>query len=880
MNPQPSPEENDLDNRVSKNRALQLLRWACPERLVEEIEGDLIQRYARECITLGTRRANRRLSWNALRFLRPGILLRRRWNFHIKSFYMFSNYFRTATRIMRRNTGYTSINVLGLALGMTGAMLLGLWVAHELSFDQFHDDIDRMHIVWNREKQKNGVVACWSATPRVLAPTLKSDFAAVESSVSYADYSDSYLFISGDKRILKNRGTFVDSNFLQMFSFPLQSGDIHTALNNPNSIVLTASFARMLFENGEALGEEITIAQGEYKFPFIVTGILEDLPANTALQFEYLLPFSFIESNFGKDEQWQNNSVVTFVKVRQGASSGDLNEQIRDIKKKNIAGEETELFLYPFAKNRLYSRFENGVPSGGRIEIVRMIGLLAVILVIIACINFINLSTARASRRTKEVGVRKVTGATRSSLITQFLCESVLLTAAAGIISIAAAYLLLPSFNVLMQQQLKIQWGDFFFWSAIGISIVTVGLLAGGYPAFYLSSLMPVRILRGWTDAPGRNRLRSILVVMQFGFALTLIVSTIVVHRQTRFLQQRDVGYDRSHLIYEHLTGTLPTNFNAYRQALLSTGYVTSVTCSSSPVTQRLSNTSAIQWSGKDPGNKTVIERFSIDQHLSRTMGVKIIQGRDLDLEQFPSDTAAALINEAALALMQFENPIGEEIEDSGRKWRIVGVVKNFVFSWPYGRVEPIIMQGARVGTDMSGVAHIRISAGKPINEALEAISKVTIKLNPDYPFEYEFVDREYARRFSNEKTTLSISTVFSALAIFIGCLGLLGLATFQIEARMKEIGIRKVLGGSVYTIVRLLSGYSLRPILLAILLFGPGAWWAMNWWLQSYEYRIQFSWWIIPLSAGLILLLALSTVIFQIYKAARTNPVSTLKSE
>lgn len=873
------PEEDKAADRLIGHWAVRMLRAFCPAQLYEEIEGDLIQRFARERLALGEKRASRRLAWNAIRFLRPGIILRNQWKYNVTPLYMFGNYFTIALRIMRRNTGYTVINVMGLALGMTGALLLGVWVAQELSVDRFHKDDDRIHLVWNRQPKSDGSVACWSVTPRVLATTLKSGYSAVENAVSFGDYGESLLFTVGEKRLLKNRAAFVDEDFLQVLSFPLIHGDVNTALDNPNSIVLTEEFARQLFGDGEAMGSHVSVSQEEYKFEFLVTGILKDLPPNTDFRFEYLIPYSFIESINGKSENWGSNSVTTLVKIKDGASAQSLEDQIRDLKKKNIQDEKTELFLYPLEKTHLYSRFENGVPAGGRIEIIRMIGLLAVILVIIACINFINLSTARASRRTKEVAVRKVTGAARGSLVMQFLCESVIVTVAASVISLVAAYLLLPAFNVLTQQQLVIDFSNIAFWLIVGISIAIIGMLAGGYPALYLSSLMPVKILKGgWVDQ-GKSRLRSVLVVMQFGFALTLIVSTLVVFRQTKFLQQRPAGYDRSSLLYHDLTGKLGSNFQAYGDALLATGYVTSVTRTSSPITQRMSNTFGMNWRGKDPANNMAIERLTVDQRVTETLGVEVLRGRDMDLIRYPSDSSAALINEAAARLMNFDDPIGEVVNDDGNEFHVVGVVRDFVFTSPYRAVEPIVLQGT-ISWLPTAVAHIKLDGRKPVTEAIDAISNVVLKFNPDYPFEYHFVDEEYARKFNNEKSTLAITTVFSGLAIFIGCLGLLGLSTYLIEARLKEIGIRKVLGGSVAGIVRLLSGNALRPIFWAVILFGPMAWWSMNWWLMSYEYRIAFPWWVIPLAAAFIVVLALLTIVFQIYRAARTNPVSTLKAE
>ena len=859
-----------------------MLSWFCPDYLYEEIEGDLIQKFNKDVRKEGEKYARRKLIWNIIRFFRPGILLRNKLVLSLMPLYMLTNYFKIALRIMLRNKGYSMINIFGLAFGLTGAVLLGLWVKEEFSYDQFHADKERIYMAWNKQLFKDGSASCWNATPRVLAPTLSSGFSAVESAISFAHYNDSYLFSAGDTRIVKNTANFVDPEFLQLFSFPLIKGDAKKALNNPNSIVLTARFAKKLFGDKEAFGESITVSQAGNDIPFTVTGILKDLPSNTDFHFEFLIPFSFLESNFGKDTEWGNNSVTTWVKIKEGALLAALNKEVKDLKKKNTkGGEDTELFLYPLAKTHLYSRFENGVAAGGRIEIIRMMGILGVCLVTIACINFINLSTARAARRAKEVAVRKVTGAFRYSLIMQFLCESVLVAFGAGVISLLAAYFMLPFFNSLIRQNLTLNFGDVTFWVIVMAAIVVLGLLAGAYPAFYLSSFQPVRILKGAVITPnGRNRLRSLLVIFQFGFALTLITSTIVVFKQTIYIQNRETGYEKNNLIYQYLTGDLIKNFDAYKNELIASGAAVSITRTSSPITERLSNTAGMKWKGKDPENKIVIERFSIDEAISATAGVQMVQGRDMDLNKYPSDSTAVIVNEAAVKMMGFSDPIGEIIEDNGIEWHVVGVVHDFVLTSPYRKVEPVVMQGSKSGNDMLGVIHIRLNNQHATRDNIDAISKASSKYNPDYPFEYHFVDVEYGYKFANVETTLTITSLFSGVAIFIGCLGLLGLSTYMIEARIKEIGIRKVMGGSVISIIRLLSSHSLKPIIWAIVLFSPGAWWGMNWWLQSFEYRISFSMWMIAAAAMALVSLALMTVIVQVYKAARVNPVNSLRSE
>ncbi|MBT1704760.1 ABC transporter permease [Chryseosolibacter indicus] len=861
---------------------MRLLEWFCPDYLYEEIEGDLIERYNKNVKVYGERVAKRKLVWNALRFFRPGIVLRNKWTLNLIPLYMLTNYFKIASRIMIRNKGYSMINIFGLAIGLTGAILLGLWITREVSYDQFHQDKHRIYNVWNKQIHKGGEAFCWSATPRVLAPTLQADFSAVESAISYASYNDSYLFSAGEKRIIKNIANFVDPDFLKIFTFPLLKGNVNKVLENPNSVVLTERFAKSLFGEKEAFGEIVTVSQGEFNIPFTVTGILKNLPSNTDFHFDFLLPFSFIESNYGKDVNWSNNSVTTWVKLKEGASLEALNAGIKDLKKRNTNnGENTQLFLYPLTRNHLYSRFENGVPAGGRIEIIRILGILGICLVTIACINFINLSTARASRRSKEVAVRKVNGAIRYSLVTQFLCESVLVAISAGVISLVAAYFILPFFNVLVQQDLTLNIKDISFWLGLFVIVVGVGIIAGCYPAFYLSSFRPARILKGaFAAGNGKNRLRGLLVTFQFGFALTLIVSTIVVFQQTIFLQNRDSGYEKNNLVYQYITGDLIKNFEAYKNELISTGAAISVTRTSSPITERLSNTSGMKWKGKDPEDKTVIERFYIDEGISTTAGVEIILGRDMDIAKYPSDSTAILLNEAAVKAMGFKDPLGEIVEDSGIEWHVVGVVKDFVLTSPHRAVEPIVMQGCKFGPNMLNVLHIRLSENLGVKDNLKTIADLHLKYNQNYPFEYYFVDTEYERKFANIESTLTITSLFTGIAILIGCLGLLGLATYMVEARIKEIGIRKVMGSSVFNIIKLLSTSSLKPIVWAIILFSPGAWLAMKWWLQSYQYRISFSIWVLVAAASSILAIAMITITLQVYRAARINPVNSLRSE
>jgi putative ABC transport system permease protein len=848
--------------------------------LLEEIEGDLLQRYERDAKTHTQSKAKRKLLWNVIRFLRPGILLRNNSSIDLTPLYMLTNYFKVALRFMFRHKTFSAINILGLTMGFTGALLLFIWIAQEHSFEQYHAGKDRLYMGWNRSLE-NGQLECWETTPRVLAPTLKEEYASIEAAASYANWGVSHLFTVGDTKLLKTSGVFADASLLNILSFNFLKGDPQQAFADPNSIIITEKLAKQLFGDKEAFGEILTISQEDYKFEFIVTGVLKDLPPNTDFKFEYLISFAFLESLGEKDTFWGNNSVTTLVKLKEGYDLASVNESIKNVEKRHYAdGQHIEIFLYPLTKMRLYSRFENGVAVGGRIEVIRMLGLLGICLLAIACINFINLSTARAQRRAKEVAVRKVTGAFRATLIVQFLCEAILMATSAGVISLVLVYLILPFFSVLIGHQLLLNLSNSMLWLSAAAIILGIGFLAGSYPALYISAFKPVKILKGIGVSSHRSILRNLLVVFQFGCAVTLVVSAIVIRKQITHVQNRDAGYSRNNLVYIPLTGEMPKNFEAFKNELTQSGTSASITKVSAPITEQWSSTGGMEWQGKNPEDRTIFERIYMDDSPSATFGLQILAGRDFDLQQFATDSIAVILNETALHTMGFDNPIGEVIKDNGLEWRVIGVVKDFVFTSPFRKTEPIVLfNGVKLGHAFN-VAYIKLNSTKPPQEHLKTLSALTTKYNPEYPFEYHFADLDYQRKFENMKTTLLITTIFTSVAIFIACLGLLGLATHMTEARVKEIGIRKVMGGSALSITRLLSYASIKPILIAVIIFTPLGWMSINWWLQSFAYRVSLDIWVFIVAALSILMIALLTIGTQTIRAANANPVNSLRNE
>lgn len=787
---------------------------------------------------------------------------------------MFKSFFKIAWRNLLRSKGFSAINIAGLVVGMASAILILLWIQNEVSYEQFHEKKDRIYEAWNKA-EFSGELNCWNTTPKVLARTLERDLPEVESAVR-VNWTSSFLFTVGDKK-LKLRGNMVDSNFLQVFTFPLLQGNPTQVLKDMHSIVLTEKLANKLFGKEDAMGKVIKI---DNKENFTVTGILKDLPNNTRFNFEYLLPWAYNRFIGNDDEYWGNNSTRTYVLLKPNATLASVAPKVKVIKQRYAKDEpKWEMFLYPMKKWRLYSSFTNGVEDGGgRITFVKLFGIVAAFILLIACINFMNLSTARSEKRAKEVGIRKVVGAQRFSLIGQFISESVLLALIAGLFAIIVVQCSLGGFNTLTDKRLYVPYASPWFW-LIGIGFVLfTGLLAGSYPAFFLSSFKPVKVLKGtFRKAQAVVTPRKVLVVLQFTFAIVLIICTIIVKQQIDYARNRQTGYNRDNLVYHIFTGDIEKHFELIRHELISTGVATSVTKTSAPITESWSDGWGQEWEGKDPNDKTDFYRYNADEGLGKTAGLQFVQGRDFDLKKFPTDSTGMIINESSLKVMKFKDPIGKIVKDNGTEWHIVGVIKDFILTDPYQPTRPMLIAG---GKAWFNVILMRFNGANSTEKNLKTAETIFRKFNPEYPFEYQFVDEEYARKFEDEKRIATLSGLFAGLTIFISCLGLFGLAIYMAESRVKEIGVRKVLGASVTGLATLLSKDFLKLVLIAFTLASPVAWWAMHTWLKDYPYRISIQWWVFAMAGLLSVMIALATVSYQAIRAALANPVKSLRTE
>jgi putative ABC transport system permease protein len=786
---------------------------------------------------------------------------------------MLKNYFKVAVRNLLRNKGFSIINISGLAIGMASAILILLWIQNEINYDRFHAKKDRLYEVWSNDAVNNSIRSL-VYTPEIMAPVLKKDYPEIEQ-VSRVAWNRNLLFSVGDKN-LPVSGTMVDADFLTMFSFPLVKGNTGAAFNNPYSIVLTQKLAHRLFGDEDPMGKIIRIENSDN---FTVTGILKDLPNNTLFDFEYLQSYGLATANKWIDEDWTDIGVRTFVSLKPNTSLAGINSKIKNIIPKYSGGRaKTEEFLYPVSKLRLYSQFENGKVIGGRIRIVRTFGLVAIFILLIACINFMNLSTARSEKRAKEVGIRKVAGAQKKSLVGQFLGESVLIAFIAGVLAIIIVQLCLPAFNELTKKQLFVDYGNLYFWfAAMGFMSFT-GILAGSYPAFFLSAFKPIFVLKGaFKKAHTLVTPRKVLVVAQFTFAIALIICTIVVERQIKYAQSREIGYDKNNLGYVYAQGDIGKNYELIKNALLNSGIAVAVSRTQAPLTQNWSSGISLKWQGKDPNAKIQINRYSEDGDLVKTAGMQLVEGRDIDIKNYPSDSTACLISESAVKVMGFKNPIGQIISDDPVEWHVVGVTKDFILESPYERIKPFMIKGPKYD---GNVIHIKLNNKNATAQNLASAEKIFKQYNPAYPFEFHFIDEEYAQKFNAEQLVGTLASLFALLTIFISCLGLFGLATYMAENRIKEIGVRKVLGATVTNIAFLLSKDFVRLVVLAIVIASPVAWFFMNKWLKDYDYRINISWWIFFVAGSLAILIALITVSFQAIKAAIANPVKSLRTE
>ncbi len=788
---------------------------------------------------------------------------------------MLKNYFKTAWRNLIKNKAHSFINIAGLSVGIACSLLIFLWAQNELSVDAFHTNDARLYKLYERAFYKDHVEGDYDM-PGLIAQELKRNVPEVEDAIMMQDENHAAVLQAGEK-IIKAEGTAAGAGLFTMFSYPLVQGTAADALKAPANITLSENTAEALFGNAQnVIGKTVRF---DNKHDYIVSAVFKNLPKNVSRRFDYAISWDawLLDNSWAKD--WGNSGPIAFVLLRSHANLELTDKKLthfEDAYNKPNDAYHVEVGLQKFDEVYLNNHFTNGKVDGGRIEYVRLFSLIAVFILLIACINFMNLATARSVKRAKEVGVRKAVGAVRSSLIKQFISEALLLTVFAVFIALLLTVLLLPVFKQVTQKPLQFPFTDASFWLYICIITITTGLVAGSYPALYLSSFNPVKVLKSATKlSTGAVWFRKGLVVLQFVLSLILIVGTIVVSRQVNFIQNRNIGYDKENLVYIPMQGDLREKYNLFKSEALKLTGVQSISAMSDNPSNSDQQTNGIDWDGRNPNTLISVEHPNVDYDFVRTMKLQLKEGRDFS-KDFSAEENGFLLNETAVKDIGYKNPIGKFITVNGRKAKITGVLKDFNFRSLHESIQPMIIE---LNADGGYYMLLRIEARKT-KAALAGIDILCKELNPAFPFTYSFSDEEYQKLYENEQVVGKLSNAFAGLAIFISCLGLLGLIMFTTEQRTKEIGIRKVLGASAQNILQLLSADLLLLVFIAMLIATPIAWWAMHNWLNDYAYKVDISWWTFAVAAGIIVLITLITISFQSIKAAISNPVKSLRTE
>ncbi|WP_426668900.1 ABC transporter permease [Mucilaginibacter sp. McL0603] len=793
---------------------------------------------------------------------------------------MIQNYLKIAWRNLIKNKASSLINIGGLAVGMAVAMLIGLWIWDELSFDKNFKNYGRITQVL-QNNMMNGEIGTGNNVPWPMGDALRKSFGSDFKYVTMATYNNGHILTHGDKKLTKS-GTYFEPSALEMLSIQMLKGN-KNALNDPSSILLSESTAKAYFGDTDPIDKVMKIDNNQ---TVKVTGVYKDLPENSSFSgVDFIAPWELFSNSAGLKKQadtWRCNCYFTYAQVADNTDINKVSAKIRDIKKDKVnkieLKQKNQVFLNPMKNWHLYSDFKNGVIVGGRIQYVWLFGIIGVFVLLLACINFMNLSTARSEKRAKEVGIRKAIGSLRSQLIYQFLNESLLVVAFAFIFAIILAQLSLPFFNEIAGKTVSIPWNNPLFWLAgISFSLIT-GLISGSYPALYLSSFQPVKVLKG-TFRVGRlaSIPRKVLVVVQFTVSVTLIIGTIVVFRQIQFAKSRPVGYSRAGLItLPMVTGDLHKQFAAVKDELEKSGAIISIAEAGSPTTGNYSSNSGFDWKGKDPGLAVEFPNIDISTDYGKTIAWQFASGRDLSTA-YPTDSLAFIINETAAKYIGMKNPVGETLKWDGVPYHIIGVIKDMVSESPYFPVRPTLFHLLKGGGDF---VILRINPKMSASEALSKIEKVYKTYNPAQPFEYQFVDEEYAKKFGDEERIGKLASAFASLAIFISCLGLFGMASFMAEQRVKEIGVRKVLGASVFNLWGMLSKDFVLLVIISLVIASPIAYYFMHNWLQNYQYRSDLAWWVFAVTGIGAMAITLLTISYQSIKAALANPVKSLRSE
>lgn len=791
---------------------------------------------------------------------------------------MIANYIRTALRSLSKNKVYSFLNIFGLTIGIACAGIIFLWVEDEVQFDSSHVKKERLYVVLQNWQYEAGVRTFWS-TSALLGPAMKAEIPGVANICRSTEGSMTAMFSNAAGISYYSSGRYADSTLFSMFTYPFAEGSAKNVFADPHAIVITEKAARKFFGStrgviGKSLKMDNTTA-------FVVTGVLKDLPDNSSIQFEWVAPFQTYLNNNRWLEEWGNSAVNNFVELTPGADVAAINKQLAGFVSKRDPKTITRGFLFAMNDWRLRNEFENGVQTGGRIAYVQLFSVIGWIIIFIACINFMNLATARSEKRSKEVGVRKVLGAGKGRLIVQFIGEALLMSGLATLFALLLIAILLPAFNAMVGKNITLGLNEPFHWIALLLIMLITGLVAGSYPSFYLSSFNPVMVLKG-LKSPGGSAafIRKGLVTVQFTVSIVLIISTIIIYQQMQHVKNRKLGYNKDNLLEMEVQGRMGKDYPAIRQDLINTGVVENVALSDHATIYGGNNRDAFSWPGKALQDRFLISHRHVNETFFSTSGMELTAGRSF-LPGDAVDSMSVVISASLAKIMGKQGGVGQtflvpEKNGSYQAYTIVGIVQDFVYGDMYGKPDPVVFFK---GAEDARVMYLRTAASIAPEQALAKIAAVMTRDNPGYPFAFKFVDEQFNAMFSSEMLMGKLSRLFAALAIIISCLGLFGLAAYTAERRTKEIGIRKALGASVSGIAKLLSMEFLQLVLLSAVIAFPVAWFIMSRWLDHYAYRTVIHWWVFLAAGGAAVCIALFTISFQAIKTATMNPVKSLRT-
>ncbi|MDB5130294.1 MAG: macB 13 [Mucilaginibacter sp.] len=787
---------------------------------------------------------------------------------------MIRNYFKTTLRSLLKNRSYSFLNIAGLAIGITCASLIFLWVQDEMTFNHNFKKRDNLYTIWENQTYE-GKISTFRATPGPMAKVLTAEIPGIKR-VARMDGGGTRLFSLGDKTI-NEAGNYADPEIFPMLDLPFIKGSGANAFRQLHSVVINETMAKKFFGDADPMGKSLRINNEQ---DYTVTGVFKDLPKNSTMQFQWLAPMANIDHKQFWMDIWGANWARTYVELEPSANLKAINQKLSHyIASKTKKTNTTVCFLFSMNDWNLHSNFIDGKMNGGRILYVKIFSFIAWIILLIACINFMNLSTARSEQRAKEVGVRKVMGAGKGKLISQFISEAIIMSFIAALAALGLIYLTMPSFNNLVQKDLTVDiFSVLHLLYLIAISLVT-GLLAGSYPAFYLSSFNPIAVLKNIKikSRSGSGFIRQSLVVIQFSVSIILIIGTVIIYQQIQHVKNRRLGYNKNNLVYVILQGKQAEHFTSIYNDLKQSRVVENAALSDNPVLQIGNNTDNYSWDGKDATKNPLISWQNVSPQFISTMGMKLAEGRDFHA-QSSIDSSNVIINEALAKQLGKQGRVGAIIREDGKKPLVItGIVKDYLYNDMYGAAAPLLLYNRPAN---ASVLSIRFKPGVNMQDALIKAGGIVKTDAPGYAFDYQFIDQDFDQLFKTETLTGQLAGIFASLAIFISCLGLFGLAAYTAERRIKEIGIRKVLGASVYGLAGLLSKDFLKLVTISCVLAFPAAWWAVNNWLQSYQYRIVVQWWVFVVAGFMSLFIALATVSFQAIKAALMNPVKSLRSE